>query len=104
MCSGRSQSIADARIGVQRGLPHHSATAKEYCPSSSAVARHFGVSARVRKAENLLDVRAPALSYQHLDKADWLEVKTVSRVFLRKYGLHDASGHHDLTGFQPHGP
>jgi hypothetical protein len=39
MRSTASQSIADSRIGVQRGVPLHSATAKEYCPSSSAVAR-----------------------------------------------------------------
>src|ERR1700693_1664671 len=37
----------------------------------------------------------------HLDKADLLEVETIACVFGRKYRFHDASGHHDLTGFQP---
>src|SRR5260370_17493323 len=36
-----SQSIADLPIGAHRGVRHHSATAKQYCPSSSAVVRQF---------------------------------------------------------------
>jgi hypothetical protein len=34
-----SQAIADLPIGARGGLRHHRATAKEYCPSSSTVAR-----------------------------------------------------------------
>ena len=39
--SAGSKAIALLRIGARSGPPHHSATAKEYCPSSSAVARHL---------------------------------------------------------------
>jgi hypothetical protein len=44
------------------------------------------------------------LGYLHLDDADFLEVKTISCVFRRKYGFHDAPGHDDLTRFQRHAP
>lgn len=39
--SGNSQAVRRFRILACVKLLHHSATAKEYCPSSSAVARHF---------------------------------------------------------------
>ena len=39
--SVKSQAIADSAIGSQRRLLHHSATANEYCPSSSTVARQY---------------------------------------------------------------
>jgi hypothetical protein len=42
--SAGSKAIALLRIGARSGPPHHSATAKEYCPSSSAVARHLSSS------------------------------------------------------------
>jgi hypothetical protein len=35
----KSQAVADLPIGARGRPPHHSATAKQYCPSSSAVAR-----------------------------------------------------------------
>jgi hypothetical protein len=37
--SARSHSVAVMTNGARAGLPHHSATAKEYCPSSSTVAQ-----------------------------------------------------------------
>lgn len=40
--------------------------------------------------------------YLHLNRADLLEVKTVSCVFDRKYGFHNAASHHDLARFQNH--
>jgi hypothetical protein len=49
MRSARSQSVADFPIGAHRGLRHHRGSAKEYCPSSSAVARHFGIRYRRRE-------------------------------------------------------
>jgi hypothetical protein len=39
MRSARWQSIADLPIVAHRGLRHHRGIAREYCPSSSAVAR-----------------------------------------------------------------
>ncbi len=36
--SARSRALADEPIGACERRPHHSATAKQYCPSSSAVA------------------------------------------------------------------
>ena len=37
------------------------------------------------------------LSYAHLDKSDFVELKTIACILFRKYGFHDASGHHDLA-------
>jgi hypothetical protein len=39
--SAGSNAVAVLLIGARGGLRHHSATAKEYCPSSSAVARQY---------------------------------------------------------------
>jgi hypothetical protein len=39
--STKSQEVADLPIGARDGLRHHSATAKQQCPSSSTVARQF---------------------------------------------------------------
>jgi hypothetical protein len=36
----KSQAVADLPIGARGRPPHHSATAKQYCPSSSAMPRH----------------------------------------------------------------
>jgi hypothetical protein len=41
--SVKSQSFADFPIGSRSGPSHHSATAKEYYPSSSAAARHSAI-------------------------------------------------------------
>jgi hypothetical protein len=38
--SAGSKAVAVLLIGARGGLRHHSATAKQYCPSSSAVVRH----------------------------------------------------------------
>ncbi len=38
----------------------------------------------------------------HLSQADFLKRETVNCIFQRKYGFHDASGHHDLACFQAH--
>jgi hypothetical protein len=37
--SAKSQAVACSRALARGGLPNHSATAKQYCPSSSTVAR-----------------------------------------------------------------
>jgi hypothetical protein len=37
--SVKSQTVADLKIGAGNGRLHHSATAMQYCPSSSIVAR-----------------------------------------------------------------
>ena len=50
--SAKSRAVADLPIGARRRVRHHSATAKQYCPSSSAVARHFS-----GKAERFRDSR-----------------------------------------------
>jgi DNA-binding transcriptional regulator YhcF (GntR family) len=42
--------------------------------------------------------------YLHLDRADFLKIKTISCVFRRKYGFHDAPGHDDLPRFQLEAP
>ena len=47
---------------------------------------------------------ASLLPYLYLDKANFFEVKTIVRVAFRKYGLHHASGHHDLTRFETRAP
>ena len=46
------------------------------------------------------EAQAAFLCYLHLNQADLLKVKTVSCVFHRKYGFHNAPGHDDLTRFQ----
>jgi hypothetical protein len=38
--SAKSQAIGCLRGLARERLPHHSATAKQYCPSSSVVVRH----------------------------------------------------------------
>src|SRR6266851_4239662 len=44
--SAKSQLVAYSRVLACVWLRRHSATAKQYCPSSSAVARHFGIRRR----------------------------------------------------------
>src|SRR5258707_13266919 len=56
MRSARWQSIADLPIVAHRGLRHHRGIAREQCPSSSAVARHFTNRARY----HALPAAAPA--------------------------------------------
>jgi len=51
--SARSQAGADLPIGARSGLRHHSGIAREQCPSSSAVARHFGIRYRSQIGRNL---------------------------------------------------
>src|SRR5271169_3239781 len=46
----KSQAVAVMAIGARGKLRHHSATTNEYCPSSSTVARHFGIRYRRQKA------------------------------------------------------
>jgi hypothetical protein len=58
MRSARSQGVADLPIGAHRGLRHHRGIAKEYCPSSSAGARHVG-TVRYRSVSTLC--KAPTL-------------------------------------------
>src|ERR1700730_4480704 len=50
--SAKSRAVADLPIGARRRVRHHSAMAKQYCPSSSTVARHFS-----GKAEHFRDYR-----------------------------------------------
>ena len=58
----RSQVVAALPIGACRRRQHDSATAKEYCPSSSAAARHSQFYARARRRNIRLAVGALSLA------------------------------------------
>jgi hypothetical protein len=47
--STKSQAAAVSATEAHRRLKYHCAMAKEYCPSSSTVARHFGCDAAVER-------------------------------------------------------
>jgi hypothetical protein len=52
--STKSQAVADLSIAARDGRLRHSATAKQYCPSSSTAARRQPRRRHVRAPKNLI--------------------------------------------------
>jgi hypothetical protein len=70
--SARSQAVAYSRVLARVRLRRHSATANEYCPSSSAVARHTNVL-KMLDESNATWNEAESHRYQATDAQSKLE-------------------------------
>ena len=94
--SAKSQTIADLPIGARRGPRHHSATANEYCPSSSTVARHSPIFAKARCGDRIC-AKLRAVCGRSPAVRDWLFAAVI--VGKRKVALHVHSVVQDSPDF-----